>query len=78
MPNGHDVTFLKRYNSTNKFIDENEMGFVSKEDVLKLQPPIKSSSARFANMTSFSIDFSDLNFSFLKFSDILANTFFLM
>lgn len=64
MHNGYDVTFLKRFNLTNKFIDENEIGFVSKEDVvLKSQPPLKSSCALFTNMISFSINFSDLHFT---------------
>lgn len=62
--NGFDVTFLKRHNETKYFFKNNENGFVPLEDVVcKLPMPVKSSSARYANMLSFKVEFNEFNFT---------------
>lgn len=59
---GYDVVFFKRHSQTLKFMETEEESYVSKKDVIrKLSKPLKSSSARFRNMISFSDDLSDLS-----------------
>lgn len=68
MSGGYGVSFLKRLIATNKFSNENQTGFVSKDDVVyKLPLPIKSNRARFANMTLFLVDFSEFSFTISEF-----------
>ena len=59
---GYDVMFFKGHSQAMKFMETEEESYVAKKDVVrKLSKPLKSSSARFKDMISFTTDLSDLS-----------------
>lgn len=58
---GYEVQFLKRHSQTTKFVYTDEESYIKQSDIVrKLSQPLKSKSARYANMVYFSTDLTDL------------------